>query len=128
MSSESISIDKCVVDVVDFLISNYVFKEEDRMELIEIVSEHFKYKTIIVIYSYDKVVGVCRWNIKPDGRVAHVLDICIESKWKKKRLLKDMLIKALKVFPEIETIEFERPLKSKSTKRVDVSWLLKRRF
>jgi len=84
------------------------YTEKDRELIKENIVKHINFKTCVIIMDLDGIVGVCRFNISPSGKVARILDLIIHPKYRGTDLMKRMLIKGLRIFPQGEYIEFER--------------------
>ena len=117
-------------EIVVFIIDHYAYTDEDRMYIDWLINEHAKFNTMMVIRSqYDGyIVAVSRWNILPTGQDAHIMDIVIHPEWRHKYLMKRMLLKGLRMYPEVRYLIFERQTEGKPFKKVPVKWLLTRRF
>jgi len=89
----------------------------DREALKQAIALHEKYKTLLVVYDNDKIAGVCRWNILPSGKVAHILDIVIEEKYRGTGLLQRMLLRGLEMYPDVKDLMFERMYPSNNAKK-----------
>jgi len=86
------------------------YTEEDREKIKEIVLKHINYKTCIILMDLDGIAAICRFNISLSGKVARILDLIIHPKYRGTDLMKRMLLKGLRIFPQGEYIEFERSL------------------
>ena len=91
-------------------------------QLVWAIGEHLKYQTIEVIRVKDEVVGFSRWNI--NGSIATILDCVIRPDYRRKNIMKLMLIRGWKRFPEATTIEFERGIKDNKQRRISMIKLL----
>ena len=85
-------------------------------QLLWAIGEHLKYGTIEVIKVKDDIVAFGRFNI--DGLNALILDVVIRPDYRRKKLMKLMLLRGWKRFPFIQTLQFERGLKDKRTRRI----------
>lgn len=92
------------------------------------IEAHLKYATIdYAVDEKGEVIGLCRWNISPDGKIAHIIDLAIDSKWRKKGLGKHFLVRALKIWKNVTHLEFKRGLRQDNRRRlVPVEAILKR--
>ena len=85
-----------------------LYTEKDREKIKEIIVKHIYYKTCVIFSDLDGIVSICRFNMSPSGKVARILDIIIHPKYREKDLMRKMLLKGLRIFPQGEFIEFER--------------------
>ena len=70
---------------------NMVYKKQTLQRRIE---AHFKYKTCRIIFDQDdSICAVCLWNISPDAKTAEVTDMVIREDYRKKDMIRKILIK-----------------------------------
>ncbi len=98
--------EKEIKKIARFIIKNSKYVEEEKV--CDYIRLHLAYKTAIVLYDDERVVGVCRWNIEEGGRVAHILDLIFDKEYREKKLIKAMLIKGLFMFPTVKLLRWER--------------------
>lgn len=112
--------------ILDF-IQEYL-KYPDRELLREYVIKHEEYKTLdYAVDTGDAIVAVCRWNISDDGKVVSVLDFAIKDTYRKKGIGRDFVIRAMKKFPNIEVIRFQRGIRGCDRFRnINIKGILKR--
>jgi len=91
-------------DVTDFIMKYSTYTNRDDVE--RWVKLHEKYKTILVVYD-EGIAGICRWNILPSGKDAHILDLIIREDHRGTGLLQRMLLQGLKMYPTVENLKFE---------------------
>lgn len=118
-----------VDEIIYFVVEHYKYKFADYKRIYQIIVQHAVYDTIMVVRGNDgNIAAVVRWNILPTGQDALVLDVIIHPDYRHQSILHRMLIKGLKMYPEVRYLIFERADKNKPFKKIPVSWLLKRRF
>lgn len=116
-------------EIVDFVVSHYVYKATDRKRIKWMIAQHAEYDTIMAVRdAKGEIVAVCRWNILPTGTDAVILDIVIRPDHRKRSMMHRMLRKGLSMYPGVKYLIFERQDKGKAFKKIPVKWLLKRRF
>lgn len=98
--------------IIDFILKYSQYNDADKIK--EIVERHILFKTCIVVYDNSKekeIAAVCRWNISDSGKVATILDLIIKLDHRNKGLIRRILLKGLRVWPNVEYIQFEREMK-----------------
>jgi hypothetical protein len=99
-------------EIADFVIKYSPYLESERTIIKEAVRKHLEYNTIIVVKGNKKeVTAVCRWNILDYGLTAHVMDLIIEPKYRKKGFIKKLLIKGLIKYPTVKYLSYDREWK-----------------
>ena len=96
-------------------VSQYI--EENKEKIKEVIVQHINYKTCIILNDLDGVAGVCRWNISDSGTVATILDLIIAPKYRNKRYINRLLIKGLRMYPNVKFLEWEREIKYPNRER-----------
>jgi len=99
--------------VADF-VRKYGYFEIPYSDLLKFIEKHEEYKTLEVIKT-DKIVAVARWNI--DGDTAKDIDVIVHPDYRNKRLLKLLLLRGLRRFPETKYLIYQREFKSRSNER-----------
>lgn len=80
----------------------------DKTNLQNRIKAHITYKTCRIIYDKDgRICAVCLWNIGPDGLVADVTDLVIRNDYRKKDIMRRILIDAMKIWP-LKFIRYNR--------------------
>ena len=100
----------------------YGYYDVSYDQLLWAIGEHLKYGTIEVIKVKDDIVAFGRFNI--DGLNALILDVVIRPDHRRKKLMKLMLLRGWKRFPFVKYIQFERGLKDKRTRRINMTKFL----
>jgi hypothetical protein len=102
--------------------------EEDRDKIKGQVIKHIQYKTCVILRDMDGIAAVCRYNISPSGAVAHILDLIIKPEYRNKIFFKRLLIKGLRIWPQVRFLEWERLSKypNRERKFYSVAKMLKR--
>lgn len=113
-----------LIKVLDFIQLHLHYK--DRELLKKYIEEHHSYGTFdYAIDMHGHIVAICRWNMKDD--VAEVLDFAIDKKWRDKGVGKDFVLRALKKFPSITKLQFQRGIRGDDRQHiVPISAILKR--
>ena len=115
-----------VESITDFILLYSPYK--DREVIKDIIQKHLEYKTAIVVYDDNEIIAVCRWNISPSGRNANILDLIIRPDWRKKNLIKRILLKGLRMYPNVKWLVYEKGYDTnKPMKKISVEKLLKYR-
>lgn len=112
--------------VLDFIQQH--LKYHDRELLKEYVLEHEKYSTIdYAIDNHGHIVAVCRWNMSSDGEIALILDFAIRDDFRSVGVGKDFVLRALKKFPSIKKLQFQRGVRGDIRPRIlPIAAILKR--
>ena len=97
--------------IADFVIKYGDRKEEEKEKIKEVITQHINFKTCIVVHDLNGVAGICRWNVSDSGTVAHILDLIIKPEYRNKRYINRLLIKGLKLYPDVKFLEWEREIK-----------------
>jgi hypothetical protein len=85
-----------IKEIADFIMKYAVYS--DQGELYDAVQKHISYKTCkIVTDDKGKICAVCLWNI--DGDEAFVSDLVIREDYRKKDLMRRLLLDGLKSWP-----------------------------
>lgn len=87
------------------------YAEKEREKIKEYTVKHIFYKTCIIVRDEDGIAAVCRFNISPSGKIAHILDLIIKPKYRNKNFIKRLLIKGLRIWPQVEFLQWEREMK-----------------
>ena len=78
----------------------------------EIIRKHLEYNTCIYLTDEKNEIGaVVRWNISKSGIIAHVLDLIVRPDFRRRGLIKTMLIKGLIKYPLVRFLSWERETK-----------------
>ncbi|MFA5133096.1 MAG: hypothetical protein WC444_07255 [Candidatus Paceibacterota bacterium] len=95
--------------IADFVMSYTMYRDREKIE--EYIRLHACYKTLMLFYdSKDNIISFCRWNIESKD-TANVLDLVIRPQYRNVGLLKIMLEKGIKMYPNTKYITFDRMLK-----------------
>lgn len=95
----------------------YGFYKVDTPILKEFIKQHMAYNTLLVETSpLNEVVGLCRFDVNKE--VATCLDVVIRPDYRFKGMLKKFAIRAIRRFPYITILRFERGLKGKPMKEI----------
>jgi hypothetical protein len=74
-------------------------------ELYEALQKHAEWNTIVSISDDEgELIGVCRFNIT--GCESYILDIAIRPDKKNKGMLRELLIRGLKHYPNVKQLRF----------------------
>jgi len=104
------------------------YTEEDRERIVKFITRHIQYKTCVILMSLDGVAALCRFNISPSGKVATILDLIIKPEYRNKNFIKRLLIKGLRIWPEVKFLQWERRTKysNREMRYYSVARILKR--
>jgi len=102
--------DSTGIGLIVKFVKKYAPQYQDEEAIRRVIEQHLKYRTCIVIWDKDEVIAVCRWNVWGIS-TAHILDLIIHPKYRRKRLITRMLIMGLKMYPQVKFISFERLMK-----------------
>lgn len=108
--------------VIAFISKYSPYNDADKIK--EIVERHILFKTCIVVYNNEKdkdIAAVCRWNMLPNGRIAHILDLIIHPDYRSKDYIQRILIKGLSLYPKARWLIWERENKHPGRKQQVVS-------
>jgi len=102
-------------DLTDFLwkYCTYRHAHKTKSQLLDEVTLHLKYKTIVCLEDEKGLVGVCRFNII-DLVEATIFDAAIRPDKRNKSVLQELLILGLKLYPNIKQVRFESANKDES--------------
>lgn len=87
------------------------FAGVDEEEIKKNICLHLYYGTIDIVIDRNKIVAVVRWNISPSGKVAQVLDLVIEKKYRSVEFIRFLVKRNLNRFPTIKFVKYARFLK-----------------
>lgn len=104
-----IAIDKEVEEIVDFVIaqSEGLYHNLQRPQIESFIEMHIGFHTLMVVRSDGKIIGVCRWNWI-DNHSVNILDLIIHKNFRRKSVMKSMLVNGLIEYPWIKTMKFSR--------------------
>jgi len=102
--------DKLLVDdIVDFIIK-YGHYNVPREFLEQLVRDHEKYETAMLLFDGDEIIALARWNI-PSPDTLEVLDCIIHPKYRGKEVVLKMLRTGLAKHWWITKITWKREFK-----------------
>lgn len=112
--------------IIDFIQHHLKYKDRDLIK--KYLAEHIAYGTFdYAIDSSGEIVAICRWNLSDDALVCFVLDFAIRSDFRNSGIGRDFVLRALKKFPNIKFLEFQRGLRGcDRPRRVNIKAILKR--
>jgi hypothetical protein len=85
--------------------------EMGRPELYDHFIKHFGYGTAEIIMDGEEVLALVRWNVRPSGTVADVLDMFVSPKINGVKAMREMGRRGKKRFPKVKYIKFVREFK-----------------
>lgn len=97
-----------VKEITEFVAKYGIYSLADRDKIKDILKKHIEYKTIIIVRDKQGILAVCRWNMTED--IAQILDLIIREN-KEKSLIKRILIKGLRMYPQTRYLSFIREKK-----------------
>lgn len=92
-------------------------------KLREIIRVHLKYNTLVTLYDDKGLYAVTRFNVS--DKVAIVLDSAVREDRRGKKALADMIRVGRDYYPKLKYLKFERGLKNKPMKLVNIKKFLK---
>lgn len=93
-------------EIVDFIIKHIGYYDRDKIK--EYIQKHIQYGTFDYAVDEKKnIIGCVRFNVT-DGDIFDVFDFSIDKEWRRKGIGKDMILRALKKFPDVRYIRFQR--------------------
>ena len=102
---------KEIKEIINFILKegNGLYTALERGKLKEIIEEHLKYGTAMIIRSKEnnEIVAVARWNWIGSSTV-HILDVIIKKEHRSPRMLKYMLALGLAKNPQCRFVTYER--------------------
>ena len=86
-----------------------------------------------LIYSLDdqgEVIGMIRFNARPETGVGEIIDFAIRPDWRNKGLLKSFVKKAMETWPMGKYLTFQRELKDPKSKErtIPIAFILSHNF
>jgi len=109
--------------IAQFLKDCGLHENTDIEELREIIRIHLYYGTLITFYDEQGLYAVGRFNIS--DKVAIILDVGVRKDRRFTKVLQQMIKEGLIRFPKIKYLKFERGLKNKPMKLVNIKKFLK---
>lgn len=96
-------------EIANFVLDNSdLYKPEDRDYMARYIFSHMKFGTMMCVRDKDSsIVAACRWNWV-DYHTAKILDLVVRKDFRNKNVLKKMLIRAKRAYPQGEFIIFSR--------------------
>ena len=109
-------------ELAEFVIkySDGLYSAYERVHIEKYIHLHIQFGTLIVVREKRQIVGVARWNWKSPSH-AKVLDCIIHPDFRRKQIMKNMILRAKQAWPSLETISFNRK-KDFSTERYRSLW------
>ena len=92
-------------EIVDFALehSGYYY-EVERDDLIRFCEAHIAFGTIY----YLPGKAMARWNVLPDGKTLHVIDLIIHPEYRNLRMLRFIALQIWKLNPKTESFYYDR--------------------
>jgi len=109
--------------IAQFFHDNGLCTHIDIDTLRGIIRQHLEYGTLITLYDDKGLYAVTRFNV--DDKVCLVIDLAVRKDRRNPQVLKDMIREGLLRFPDIKYLKFERALKNKPFKLVNIKKFLK---
>jgi ribosomal protein S18 acetylase RimI-like enzyme len=93
------------------------------------LNEHYKFHTIDYAIDKGEIIGIGRWNVSDDGEIGYILDLAIHPDYRGQGLGKHFILRALKKFPKMKYLSFNRQRKKRKEERIiPVEVFLKHNF
>lgn len=86
------------------------------------IVKHMEYKTIVVLWDGGEIIGVANFDV--NNELAHVKDCVVHPTYRNKHVLKQLAITALRHWPHLKIITFNRQ-KSNKLHQINIAHLLK---
>lgn len=87
------------------------------------IAKHLEFGTITPWYENNELVGLCNFDVT--DTTAYIKNCVVHPQFRNKNILKKLTIRALATWPFLTHIEFERSLKGKPRKKIEISKFLK---
>jgi len=125
-STSTTNIDEIVKFIIDHGKGLYDLLNLEAIK--EFVIKHLEYKTIIIVRDEEGILAVCRWNMTTID-TAYVLDLIIRKGHTYKQLIKRILLKGIKMYPQAKYLTWERLKKypDRKQRKYSISDMLRRR-
>lgn len=96
-------------EVADFVLKygNGLYHPMHREKIADMVSQHIGYGTIIVVRRNFDIVAVVRWNFLSNDTIK-VLDLIIRPDYRRKNVMKSILIQGIQAHPNVKRMVFHR--------------------
>ena len=96
-------------EVADFVIryGEGLYTAMHRPMIQEFIEKHMGYGTLFVVKKNSEIVAVTRWNWV-DRHTANILDMVIRPDYRKKNVMKSMLVEASLAYPYLKRLKFHR--------------------
>lgn len=121
------TINDCELQKIAEFFLKYSTYDLDIETVKKYILQHLEWRTLFVIKNGEDVAAVCRWNIENDGTTAKVLDLYIREDWRGKKVIQQLLERALHIFPLLKQIKFDRnKFPNRETKIIPIDKILKR--
>lgn len=106
-----------VGEVADFVIKygNGLYHPTHKPRIEAFIRQHVEYGTLMVVQKEGSIIGVCRWNFTDIDTIC-VMDLIIHPDYRKKWLMKSMLINGVLAFPWLKSMTFHRKKHNRDTK------------
>jgi hypothetical protein len=120
-------IEASIEDVINFIRDNGGGQMDNyNDELLRgIILTHIGFDTCIIDYDDKGFVAFCRWNIF--GSLARILEVIVREDKRSPKILKKLIIKGLKMWPNVTLLQWQRGRKypNKSYKIYTIEQLLR---
>ena len=121
----------CMLDeIASFVIKNGqgLYTKLDWNAIKNFAEQHIDFKTIIIVRDEKGILAVCRWNMLTID-TAYILDLVIRRGHKYKQLIKRILLKGIKMYPQAKYLIWERLKKypNRNKRKYLISDMLRRR-
>jgi GNAT superfamily N-acetyltransferase len=115
--------------LADFSLKNFPYKDRELIK--EYLLIHEANKTLIyALDDKEEVIGMIRFNARPDTGTGEILDFAIREDWRNKGLFKDFIKRALETWPMGKYLKFYRDLKQLGAKPriIPIAFILSHNF
>jgi hypothetical protein len=109
-AQRSLNLDESSLNkIVDMAMTLYPNRSREEIE--SVIDAHVDFQTLEVIYDGKFPVGVCRYNISPNGEIVDVLDVVVKPGYNGFKILKLLILCGWQKRPGVRYLRFERGLK-----------------
>lgn len=80
------------------------------------IKKHMEYNTLIAVWDRGDIVGVCTFNISPDGKICFMTNCIVHPKYRFMNVLRKMTQIGYDRYPTVDKLHFHREFKEKKAK------------
>lgn len=115
-------------DIINFVIKH--IKYDDRNTVKEYIQQHIKYGTFdYAVDESNNIIACVRFNVSEDGLTFDIFDFSVDSKWRRKGVGRDLILRGLKRFPSVKYLRFQRVIRGDNRyKSLPIDKIIKRKI